>query len=56
MKVRISFTVDVDPEAWEMNYGVSGGAAIREDAKTKARYDITEHWGPSGLDLLTPED
>lgn len=22
MKVRVEFTVDIDPEAWEMNYGV----------------------------------
>lgn len=52
MKVRISFTVDVDPESWALNYGISGDAAIRADAKEKARHDLTEHWGPSGLNLL----
>ena len=33
MKVKVSMTVDIDPEVWTMNYGVEGAAAIRDDAK-----------------------
>jgi len=35
MKVKVSFTVDIDPQAWEENYGVGPDrAAIREDVRT----------------------
>lgn len=34
MKVRISLTVEVDPDAWTATYGVEGTAAIRADVKT----------------------
>ena len=35
MKVRISLTVDIDPEAWERNYGLDARetAAMREDVR-----------------------
>jgi len=35
MKVRCEFTVDIDPEAWEMTYGVpaSDPAQMRKDVK-----------------------
>jgi hypothetical protein len=33
MKVRVSFTVEIDPAAWTSNYGVEGAAAIRDDVK-----------------------
>jgi hypothetical protein len=29
MKVRVSFTVEIDPAAWTSNYGVEGAAAHR---------------------------
>tara|TARA_Y100000361_G_scaffold31462_1_gene26330 strand:+ start:293 stop:529 length:237 start_codon:yes stop_codon:yes gene_type:complete len=32
MKIKIEFTVDVDPEAWELNYG-TGRNEIRNDVK-----------------------
>ena len=32
MKIKIEFTVDVDPEAWELNYGTSRNE-IRNDVK-----------------------
>jgi hypothetical protein len=32
VKVRVTFTVDVDAESWENQFGVSG-AALREDVK-----------------------
>ena len=34
MKVRVSVTLDIDPEAWTASYGVEGSQAIREDVKT----------------------
>jgi hypothetical protein len=36
MKVRVVVTLDIDPEAWESNYGVSGASAIREDVQAWA--------------------
>jgi len=32
MKIKIEFTVDVDPEAWELNYGTSRNE-IRDNVK-----------------------
>jgi len=52
MKVRISFTLDIDAESWALNYGIEDRAEIREDAKQKAERDLREHWGPGNLDLL----
>lgn len=35
MKVRVGFTVEIDPEAWDLNYGTGTEAAvIREDVRT----------------------
>jgi hypothetical protein len=31
VKVRIVVMVNIDPEAWTMNYGVEGAAEIRAD-------------------------
>ena len=53
MRVKISFTVDIDPESWYLNYSISGARDIREDAKAKAEHDLLAHWGPDNLDLLT---
>ena len=33
MKVNVNFTIDVNEEGWELNYGISGVKAIREDVK-----------------------
>lgn len=33
MKIKVSMTVDIDPEAWTSNYGVEGAAAIRADVR-----------------------
>ena len=33
MKVSVNLTIDVDPEAWTLAYGVEGAAAIREDVR-----------------------
>ena len=32
MKIKIEFTVNVDPDAWELNYG-TGRNEIRDDVK-----------------------
>lgn len=39
MKVRVTFTVDIDLDAWEENYGVSASdkAALRQDVQTYVR-------------------
>ncbi|NKS33137.1 hypothetical protein GS534_24225 [Rhodococcus hoagii] len=42
MKVKIEVTVDIDPEAWTMNYGVEGAAAIREDVREYCRNTLIE--------------
>jgi hypothetical protein len=34
VKVRVTFTVDVDPEAWSLNYGTGTDPAdVREDVR-----------------------
>lgn len=33
MKIRVSITVDLDPEDWTLAFGMSGNAEIREDVK-----------------------
>ena len=33
MKVRVTFTLEVDTEGWTLDYGVEGNAAIREDVR-----------------------
>lgn len=41
MKVRIpAMTVDIDTDTWEMNYGIEGTAAIREDVKEAAKHAV----------------
>ena len=32
MKIKIEFTVDVDPDAWELNYGTNRNE-VRDDVK-----------------------
>ena len=42
IKVKISYTVEVDCDDWETNYGVSGAAEIREDVKAYIRSLIND--------------
>ena len=37
MKVRVSFTLEVNPEGWADDYGVEGDAAIRKDVREWAK-------------------
>lgn len=40
MRVKISMTVEVNPEEWTLAYGVEGAAAIREDVKSYIRGQV----------------
>lgn len=54
MKVRITLTVDIDPEAWDMNYGTgTDPAAVRADVKTYV--EGTVHEQLRQVDVLTAE-
>lgn len=52
MRVAIHLTVDIDPEAWEADYGVSGYAAIRQDVKEYIEHTLHSHL--MSLSLLEP--
>lgn len=52
MKVKITHTLDIDPEKWEMNYGVSGADDIRSDVKAHVANTLFEYFGPVGVDVL----
>lgn len=51
MKVRVAFTIDVDPQAWEANYGVpaSDPGAIRRDVQTYVENGARDHMRDLGL-------
>lgn len=52
MKISINFTLDVDPEAWAVDYGIEGGApAVRADVKTYVQNTVHDHL--QGLGMLT---
>lgn len=51
MKVRIGFTVDVDPELWALAFGVEGAAEIREDVKDYMRNLIQQCAAAQETDL-----
>lgn len=40
MKVKISLTVEVDPEVWAMNYGTSTAAETRADVQNLVQATI----------------
>ncbi|MDI3330107.1 MAG: hypothetical protein QJR09_05140 [Micrococcus sp.] len=52
MKVRISLTVEVDPDAWRMNYGDMSAAEIRRDVQSDVQNYLYTH--PS--EAITPTD
>jgi hypothetical protein len=37
MRVKISLTVEVDPQWWSDEYGTSGNAEVREDVRRYVR-------------------
>lgn len=52
MKVKISFTIEIDPADWTLNYGIVGQAEIREDVKTYAEMMVRDQLAVSGIDVL----
>lgn len=51
MKVNVSFTLDVDADAWAATYGMTDRAAIRADVKAHVESTVVTHF--ESLDLLT---
>jgi len=49
MRVKIEVTLDIDPEAWTLAYGVSGAQEIREDVRAYALNGVVEHFREQGL-------
>lgn len=48
MKVRISFSVDIDPEAWILNYGCDP-KDVREDVKSYVAYGVQDQLESIGV-------
>ena len=48
MKVKINFTVDIDKEAWIIEYGTEP-SKVREDVKAFAEYSIHQHLDEIGM-------
>jgi hypothetical protein len=51
VKVRVVITLDIDPETWATEYGVTGARDIREDVVRWADNALQSH--ASDLGLLT---
>lgn len=49
MKVKIEFTVDIDPKDWALNFGTDIPAVIRADVQERARYIVTEQFRQDGV-------
>lgn len=50
MKVRVVLTLDVDCEAWALDYGMDpkDKAAIREDVRQSVEQDVLGHFADLG--------
>lgn len=48
MKVRVSFTVDIDPSAWTDIYGVSD-SDVRADVQGYAREIVLQQFAENGV-------
>lgn len=48
MKVRVTVTLDVDPEAWTLNYGIEGRSAIAADVREWAHNLLHQAASESG--------
>ena len=49
MKVKIEFTVDIDQEAWELNYGTPR-SQIRDDVRSYVEHGVNTQF--EGLGVL----
>lgn len=52
MKVRVSFVVDIDPDAWVQSYGVDR-TEVREDVKRYVENGARDHLSDLGM-LVEP--
>jgi phosphoribosylformimino-5-aminoimidazole carboxamide ribonucleotide (ProFAR) isomerase len=48
MKVKVSLTLDIDPQAWADTYGIDA-SAVREDVKNYAENIVLTQFGQDGL-------
>ena len=48
MKVRVQFTVDIDPEWWSVEYSVHPDD-VRSDVREAAETMVKSHFGELGL-------
>ena len=51
VRVRVTLILDVDPVAWELNYGISGRREIQEDVKDYVRTAVRD--GHAGFENMT---
>lgn len=49
MKVTVRVPLDVDVDAWEVAYGLSGSKEVREDVQEHVKNIVTEHLDSQGL-------
>lgn len=49
VRPHISMTLEIDPDAWTLNYGVAGRAAIVEDVQNYVHNLVTEHLREMGV-------
>lgn len=50
MKVKVTMTFDIDPEAWNMTYGTGAKAAdVRADVREHAFHTLTETYSNFGV-------
>lgn len=54
MKIRVAFTVEINPEAWQLNYGNMEPAEIRRDVQTYVEDSVVSGLRDMGLWKETP--
>ena len=48
MKVRVTVTVEIDPQAWALNYGIPL-SEVRDDVKDSVAYTAQAHLDDIGV-------
>ena len=51
VRVRVTLILDVDPKAWELDYGISDRREIQNDVKEYVRNAVVQ--GPAGFENMT---
>lgn len=50
MKIRVTTTIDIDPESWDMLYGTGDDPTeIRRDVQAAARENLYQHFLDVGV-------